>query len=207
LLSGRIFRIFKRGGLPVRKLLLFATAVLVTISIVEVAYGADAKDPLALLMTDKGFPVEPDVTKPESTLVFSFPMKAPEGSVMRDDRDAIEQLELWKIYAEHWCEHKPSITVYVKEDEWMEVGAWVYRNFDICSGVSFLPHTDHSYRQAPYQEITEEVYLSKLKEMPQDIDWTELTEYETDDFKLTWTHKVYGEGGVEDFKERITKNL
>ena len=142
---------------------------------------ADKKDPLAQMMVDQGFPVEDDVTKPGSGYVFSFPMKAPEGSIFRDDRDAIQQLELWKIYAIHWCEHKPSITVYVKDDEWLSVGAWVYENFDICSGVSFLPHSNHSYRQAPYDEIDEKTYDKVLQSMPKDVDWSRLGEYEDTD--------------------------
>ena len=142
---------------------------------------ADKKDPLAQLMNDMGFPVENDVTKPDSTYVFSFPMKAPEGSVYRDDRTALEQLNLWLTYQRYWCEHKPSITVYVKEHEWMEVGAWVYKHFDEVSGISFLPHTEHTYQQAPYQEITEEEYKEAVKRMPQDVNWDRLGEYETKD--------------------------
>jgi ribonucleoside-diphosphate reductase alpha chain len=142
---------------------------------------ADAKDPLARFMTDEGFPVEPDVMKPTSGQVFSFPTKAPAGSVFRDDRTAVEQLEMWKIYQLNWCEHKPSITVYVKDDEVMEVGAWVWKNFDICSGVSFLPHSNHSYQQAPYQEINEERYEELLAKMPKDVDWSKVGEYETED--------------------------
>jgi len=141
----------------------------------------DKKDPLAALMVQAGFPYEDDVMKPDSTYVFSFPVKAPKGSVMRDDRTAIEQLEVWKIYQEAWCEHKPSITVYVKEDEWMEVGAWVYKNFDNISGVSFLPHSDHSYRQAPYQQITEDEYTKLLSEMPKGVDFSKLNEFEKED--------------------------
>lgn len=139
---------------------------------------ADKKDPLAEFMVQQGFPVEPDVTKPDTTLVFSFPVKSPKGSVLRDDLTAIDQLEIWKVYAEHWCEHKPSITVYVREHEWLDVGAWIYRNFDICSGISFLPHTDHSYRQAPYQEITEEAYTAAMAAMPKGVNFDELTESE-----------------------------
>jgi len=127
---------------------------------------------------ESGVPVEDDVTKPNSTYIFSFPIKSPENSVYRDDRNAIEQLELWKVYAKYYCEHKPSITVYVKEEEWMEVGAWVYENFDMCSGVSFLPHSNHSYKQAPYQEITEEEYNELLAKMPEEIDWNLSTEEE-----------------------------
>ena len=141
----------------------------------------DKKDPLADLMIEAGVPYEDDVMKPDSTYVFSFPMKAPEGSVMRDDRNAIEQLELWKVYQEAWCEHKPSITVYVKEDEWLKVGAWVYENFDSVSGVSFLPHSEHSYKQAPYQEITEEVYNELQEAMPKEVDFTKLIDFEKED--------------------------
>jgi ribonucleoside-triphosphate reductase len=145
---------------------------------------ADSKDPLAKMMIDQGVPYEPDVTKPESTYVFSFPMKAPEGSVFKNDRTAIEQLELWKLYQLHWCSHKPSITVYVKEDEWLEIGAWVYKNFDYMSGVSFLPHSDHIYKQAPYQEITEEQYIELNAKMPV-IDWARLGEYESEDHTVS----------------------
>jgi len=141
----------------------------------------DKKDPLAELMVQAGFPCEDDVMKPDSTYVFSFPVKAPKGSVMRNDRSAIEQLELWKIYQESWCEHKPSITVYVKEDEWLKVGAWVNEHFDSISGVSFLPHSNHSYKQAPYQEITEEEYEQLLSEMPVDVDFAKLDEFEKED--------------------------
>jgi ribonucleoside-diphosphate reductase alpha chain len=142
---------------------------------------ADKKDPLAQFMIAKGFPVEDDVTKPDHNYVFSFPVKAPENSVFRDDRTAIEQLELWKIYAEHWCEHKPSITVYVREHEWLAVGNWVYSNFGICSGVSFLPHSNHIYRQAPYQEITEDEYIGDILGMPPEVEWQDLREYEEED--------------------------
>jgi ribonucleoside-diphosphate reductase alpha chain len=142
---------------------------------------ADKKDPLAQFMVDAGFPVEDDVTKPDYNYVFSFPIEAPKSSVFRDDRTAIEQLELWKVYAEEWCEHKPSITVYVKEHEWMAVGAWVYENFDICSGVSFLPHSNHTYRQAPYQEIDRNTYKNLCKAMPSNVDWSGVAAYEQTD--------------------------
>lgn len=141
---------------------------------------ADKKDPLAQMMKDQGVPCEDDVMRPDSTCVFSFPVKAPEGSVFRDDRTAIEQLELWKAYQLHWCEHKPSITVYVKETEWAVVGAWVWGNFDILSGVSFLPHSDHTYQQAPYQECSEADYLTAAAKMPT-IEWSALALYENDD--------------------------
>jgi ribonucleoside-diphosphate reductase alpha chain len=141
---------------------------------------ADVKDPLATMMSDAGVPCDPDVSRPDSTLVFAFPMQAQPGGVFRDDRTAIEQLELWRTYQLHWCEHKPSITVYVKESEWMEVGSWVWQHFDILSGVSFLPHSDHTYQQAPYQEISKEEYERLSASMPL-IDWDKLSDYETDD--------------------------
>ena len=142
---------------------------------------ADKKDPLAKMMYDQGFPCEDDVTKPEHTWVFSFPVKGPAKGVYRKDMNALEQLNLWKIYQEHWCEHKPSITISVKEEEWMEVGAWVYGNFDMMSGVSFLPMSDHTYRQAPYQDCTKELYDKLFREMPKNINWMKLQEYEEQD--------------------------
>ena len=135
---------------------------------------ADKKDPLAKMMHEAGFPVEDDVTKPDHTWVFSFPIKGTKNGIYRRDMSAIEHLELWKIYQDNWCEHKPSITVTVKEDEWMEVGAWVYNNFEYMSGVSFLPYADHSYRQAPYQDCTSAAYIALIKKMPKNVDWTKL---------------------------------
>jgi len=149
----------------------------------------DKKDPIYSFLKDQGIPVEDSIGKEESTAIFSFPVKSPDGSILRDDRSALEQLNLWKIYAEHWCEHKPSITVYVKEEEWLAVGAWVYENFDICSGVSFLPHSDHTYQQAPYQEITEEEYNKAVEEMPTEIKWENLAIYETED-TTTVSHEL-----------------
>jgi len=140
---------------------------------------ADIKDPLCKFMTDAGFPAEPCVMRPEHTMVFSFPMKA-EGSVTRNDMTAIEHLELWLTYQKHWCEHKPSITVTVKEHEWMEVGAWVYKHFDEVSGISFLPHSDHTYQQAPYQDCTKEEYEALLSKMPV-VNWGDLIKYEKED--------------------------
>ena len=139
---------------------------------------ADNKDPLTKFMKDKGVPWEPDVMKPESTTVFSFPMKAPKGAVVRDDIDAIKHLELWAVYQESFCEHKPSVTINVKEDEWMKVGAWVYDHFDEMSGVSFLPHDGGSYRQAPYEEITKDLYDAMLPSIPKSLDWDSLQEFE-----------------------------
>jgi ribonucleoside-triphosphate reductase (thioredoxin) len=142
---------------------------------------ADKKDPLAIMMKDMGFPVEDDVTKPQHTYVFSFPQKSPDHAVFRKDMSAIEQLELWLVYQRHWCEHKPSITVSVKEEEWPEVGAWVYNHFDEMSGVSFLPFSDHVYKQAPYQDCTKEEYEALLAKMPKDVDWSKLATYERQD--------------------------
>lgn len=142
---------------------------------------ADNKDPLCEFMKDQGVPHEPDVNNPDHVTVFSFPMKAPEYAVTRNDMTAIEQLELWKTYQEYWCEHKPSVTITVRDSEWMEVGAWVYKNFDSISGISFLPHSDHTYRQAPYQEITEDEYYEAQASFPQDIEWERLREYENVD--------------------------
>lgn len=139
----------------------------------------DATSPVAQLMIDQGVPHEEDVMKP-GTWVFSFPMKAPDGAVLKDQRSAIEQLETWKIYRNFWTDHNPSITVTVREDEWMKVGAWVYENFDDMTGVSFLPHSDHTYKQAPYEEITREEYERALAAMPV-LDWTQLPKYETTD--------------------------
>lgn len=141
---------------------------------------ADRKDPLCQMMIDMGFPAEPCVMKPDHTMVFSFPMKA-EGSVTRNDLTALEHLDLWLTYQRHWCEHKPSITITVREHEWMDVGAWVYNHFDEVSGISFLPHSDHSYRQAPYQDCTKEEYEKALAAMPTDIDWSLLKNYEKED--------------------------
>ena len=144
----------------------------------------DKKDPLTMMMTDMGFPVEDDVMNPTNTAVFSFPMKVDKGAVFRTDMSAIEQLELWLTYQKHWCEHKPSVTISVKEDEWMEVGSWVYKNFDWMSGVSFLPFSEHSYQQAPYQDTNKEGYEILLDKMPKEVDWTKLSEYESQDMTV-----------------------
>lgn len=141
----------------------------------------DNKDPITRLMKDQGIPNEPCVMKPESTTVFSFPVKSPKNSVTRNDMSALEQLELWLLYQRHWCEHKPSVTISVRDQEWMEVGAWVYKHFDEVSGISFLPHSDHSYKQAPYQDCTKEDYNNLLSLMPKRVDWSKLSEYERED--------------------------
>jgi ribonucleoside-diphosphate reductase alpha chain len=132
-------------------------------------------------MKAQGIPNEPDVMKPDTTTVFSFPMKSPDGAVTRNDMTALEQLEFWLTYQRHWCEHKPSVTVSVRDDEWLEVGAWVYKHFDEVSGISFLPYSDHTYQQAPYQDCTREEYEAMLAIMPDAIDWTGLAEYERED--------------------------
>ena len=141
----------------------------------------DNKDPLTQFMMDAGIPNEPCVMKPSTTTVFSFPINAPKGAVTRSDLTAIEQLETWLVYQRHWCEHKPSITVSVKEDEWLEVGAFVFKHFDEMSGVSFLPYDGGSYQQAPYQECSKETYEEVKKNMPEKIDWTLLSNYEKED--------------------------
>jgi ribonucleoside-triphosphate reductase (thioredoxin) len=141
----------------------------------------DNKDPLTQFMMDQGIPSEPCVMKPDSTTVFSFPQKSPEGAITRNDMSAIEQLDFILTYQRHWTEHKVSCTVTVKENEWMEVGAYVYKHFDEMSGVSFLPHSDHTYQQAPYQDCTRHEYEMLLSVMPDKIDWAKLSEYETED--------------------------
>lgn len=142
----------------------------------------DKKDPLYQFMLDKGFPIEDDMSRPKSTAVVSFPITAPEGCITRDDVGAIESLEIWLIYQRHWCEHKPSVTITVRDEEWMDVAAWVYKNFDEISGVSFLPHSDHTYQQAPYQDITAEQLVEWTAKNPQPtIDWTDLAKYEIED--------------------------
>jgi ribonucleoside-diphosphate reductase alpha chain len=140
----------------------------------------DKKDALYEFLKGKGVAVEDEVYRPDSTAVFAFPIKSPRGCITRDDRTAIEELETWLVYQRHWCEHKPSVTINVREHEWLEVGAWVYKHFDEISGISFLPHSDHSYQQAPYQEIDKETFRKALKETPQLIEFEELIE--DDDF-------------------------
>ena len=141
----------------------------------------DNKDPLTQFLIDQGVPNEPCVMKPDTTTVFSFPQKAPSGAVTRNDMSAIEQLETWLTYQRAWCEHKPSVTVSVRDDEWIEVGAFVYKHFDEMSGVSFLPHSDHTYQQAPYQDCEKSDYEMLLSVMPTDIDWSKLSDYEKED--------------------------
>ena len=141
----------------------------------------DNRDPLTQFMMGQGIPSEPCVMKGDTTTVFSFPIKAPKGSVVTSDQTAIEQLEMWLIYQRNWCEHKPSVTINVKKNEWFEVGAFVYDYFDEMSGVSFLPYEEHTYQQAPYQDCSNEEYKELLKQMPKKIDWSRLGEYEQED--------------------------
>ena len=141
----------------------------------------DNKDPLTQFMIDQGIPNEPCVMKPDQTTVFSFPMKSPLGSVTRWDMSAIDQLNMWLTYQRHFTCHKPSVTIDVTEEEWVRVGAWVYDHFDEMSGVSFLPRTEHTYQQAPYQDCSEMEYEAAKREMPSRIDWSKLTDYEKED--------------------------
>ncbi len=157
----------------------------------------DKKDPLTKMMTDMGFPVEDDVMNPSHTSVFSFPIKVEKGAIFRTDMDAIEQLEMWLTYQKYWCEHKPSVTITVKEPEWMEVGAWVYKHFDYMSGISFLPFSDHAYKQAPYQDTTEEEYNALVAKMPTNIDWSKLAEYEKTDMTVGSQELACSAGGCE----------
>ena len=131
-------------------------------------------------MKDQGVPNEPLIGKEDSTTVFSFPMRSPEGSVLTSHQTALEQLETWKMYAEHWCEHKPSCTIHVKDVEWPDVIAWVWKNFDLATGISFLPYSEHGYLQAPYQPINKEEYDKLVDDMPK-INWSKLVDYETVD--------------------------
>jgi ribonucleoside-diphosphate reductase alpha chain len=141
----------------------------------------DIKDPITQFLKDQGVPSQPCVAKPNEVVVFSFPIKSPEGSFIASEVSAIQQLEHWLTYQTYWCEHKPSVTVYVKEEEWPEVQAWVWKHFDSISGVSFLPYSEHSYEQAPYQPCTKEEYEEFVAKMPSGIDWTKLSEYEKED--------------------------
>lgn len=141
----------------------------------------DKKDPICQFMIDQKVPYEDDVTDPNNTTVFSFPIRSPKNSIFRNDRTAVEQLKMWKVYQDYWSEHKPSITVHVDEHEWMETGAWVYQNFDDISGVSFLPKDNHIYKQAPFQEITKAEYNEYMKSFPKEIDWAKLSDYEQED--------------------------
>jgi ribonucleoside-diphosphate reductase alpha chain len=141
----------------------------------------DNKDPITRFLKDYGVPHEPDITKPDHTTVFYFPQKAPHDSVVRDDLSAIDHLEIWKAYKQNWTEHNPSVTISVREHEWIEVANWVYENWDYVGGISFLPYDGGSYKQAPYQECDESDYKRFMTTMPENIDWSMLSAYETED--------------------------
>ncbi len=141
----------------------------------------DVKDSLTQFLMNQNIPNEPDFNNPSNTVVFSFPFKSPDAAICRTDMKALEQLHVWKRFSDHWCEHKPSVTVSVKEHEWVEVGNWCYSNFDSLSGISFLPFSDHSYRQAPYQDSTKQEYKKLCAAMPDTIDWKEFDNYEKED--------------------------
>ncbi len=141
---------------------------------------SDKKDPLAVYMEQAGFPVEKDVMN-DSTVVFSFPVKSPESSTCVKEVGAMEQLALWKTYQNHWCEHKPSVTVYYTDSEYFKVAQWIWDNFDLCSGISLLPTSDHVYQQAPYEDIDESQYEKLVAAMPQNVDWEELSQFEKED--------------------------
>ena len=158
----------------------------------------DKKDPIYEFLKDRGVQVEDEQYRPDSTAVFSFPMKAPKGAVTRNDMTAIEQMENWLVYQRHWCEHKPSITVSVKEPEWFDVGAWVWNNFDSISGISFLPFSEHTYRQAPYQDCTKKEYDELLVKIPKKVDWSTLSNYEQQDYTIASQELACSaEGGCE----------
>jgi ribonucleoside-diphosphate reductase alpha chain len=155
-------------------------------------------------MIDAGFPVEDDVYKPEHQWVFSFPVAVPDSSITADQMNALEQLELWLAYQNHYCEHKPSMTVYVKEHEWMEVGAWVYKHFDSVSGIAFLPYSEHGYKQAPYEELTEVKYQELLGKFPKTVDWGKLSQYEKDDTSVN--HREFACSGTSCEIVDLVKN-
>lgn len=152
----------------------------------------DVRDPIGTFLREQGVPCEPDVTKPDNTLVFSFPIASPPGSITRDQLSAIDQLDHYLVLKREWCEHNPSITVYVRESEWLEVGAWVYDNFDDIGGISFLPYSEHIYKQAPYQAITEKDYHEQVESFPV-IDWQKFREFED---TTTSTHELACSAGV-----------
>ena len=155
---------------------------------------SDKKDPLAVFMEAAGFPVEQDVMS-ESSVVYSFPVKSPDSSVCVKEVGAMEQLRLWKTYQNFWCEHKPSITVYYTDDEYLQVAQWIWENFDICSGISLLPVSDHVYQQAPYEDITPEAYDELLNSMPKNVNWSDLVYFEQED-NTTGSQELACTGGA-----------
>jgi ribonucleoside-triphosphate reductase len=141
----------------------------------------DKKDPMSRMMVDMGFPHEDEVTHPDSVMVFSFPMKAPSHSVVRNNLTPVEHMQLWKTYQDCYCEHKPSVTINVNERDWLLVGDWVYKHYEEISGISFMPAADHVYVQAPYQEVDYATYEAIAAKMPQQVDWLKLSDYEKED--------------------------
>ena len=158
------------------------------------AVREDRKSPVSAFLKSMGVPNEPEAMKPHDVDVFYFPLESPEASICRNDLNAIQQLELYRTYKTHWTEHNPSCTIYIREHEWTDVLAWVYKHFDLIGGVSFLPHSDHIYRQAPYAEITEKEYLSLVEKMPT-IDWANLSDFEKEDY-TTATRELACSAGV-----------
>ena len=136
------------------------------------------KDPLTQYMIQAGIPNEPCVSKKDTTVVFTFPIESPEGISYRDSISAVDHLDLWLLYQRHWCEHKPSVTISLREDEWFDVAAWVWKNFDEMTGVSFLPYDGGTYKQAPYEECTEQQAEDLLGKIPKEIDWSLLVEHD-----------------------------
>lgn len=165
----------------------------------------DKKDPLAEMMRMWGFPCEEDVMN-SKVLVFSFPIKAPSSAQTTKEVGAMSQLRLWKIYQDSWCEHKPSITVYYKDSEFLEVGAWIWNNFDSISGISFLPHSDHVYQQAPYEEISEDTFNKLVSEMPNGVDWAALQSYEMVD-TTSGSQTLACSGGVCEVVDLVSDNV
>jgi ribonucleoside-diphosphate reductase alpha chain len=147
-------------------------------------------------MIDQGVPVEDDVMRPDHNYVFSFPLKSPENAIFRNDMNALSQLNLWLVYQKYWTDHKPSITISVKDDEWFRVGSWVYDNFEWMSGVSFLPYSDHAYQQAPFQDNTKEQYEEAISKFPKNIDWSKLVDYEKED-QTTGSQELACSAGCE----------
>lgn len=139
----------------------------------------DKKDPLYNLMKDQGVPCEDDVINPTSTAVFTFAMKAPRGTVTTEDLRALDHLDLWKTYQEHYCHHKPSVTVNYKDSEFLEVGNWLWENFDMATGIAFLPGGDnHTYAQAPFEQIDSATYAAHPKVK---VNFNDLMKYESED--------------------------
>jgi ribonucleoside-triphosphate reductase len=161
--------------------IVLAAFTLVIQSTIFVLLGVIMLTPLQSFLKDQGIPNEPEFHQPDKTTVFSFPQAAPKKGVVTSDLTAIEQLQTWLIYQRNWCEHKPSITVNVRDDEWLEVGNFVYQHFDEISGISFLPYSSHTYQQAPYQEVSWKEYVEMKRMSPKDIDWAKLKDYESED--------------------------